>query len=141
MAILAKYYTYRNLHNDSFSIKNRGLVIQRPKKVLLINVEFKVSQKGRERVIREKRKNVHAVLVSEDYKLLDETINDYLDYNIEIYYNPYKTKTFIVKNTGEEIKHIQKALCINNRIFVKNSELHKNKKDFEIDPLTEITLK
>jgi hypothetical protein len=127
MANLAKYYTYRNLHNDSFSIKHRGLVIHRPTKVLLVNVEFKVSEKGRQRVLSEKRKNVHALLTSEIFELLDDTKMDYLDYNIEIYYNPYKTKNFIVKETGQIIKYVQKALCINNKIFIRSFEVPETK--------------
>ncbi len=64
-----RVYVYFNLHRKCFSIKAlegamKGRVIAHRDNVLLFHTTFKVSQAGRERVIREKRKNVHAFSVN-----------------------------------------------------------------------------
>lgn len=55
---------YRNLHNGKLSIRDAKTkhVIGHAARVYLHHAEFKVSQAGRKRVLREKRKNVHAVV-------------------------------------------------------------------------------
>lgn len=61
---------YRNLRRDCYSVVAdegpcKGLVIAYRKRVKLRNVTFKVSEAGRERVIRSGRKNVHAFACGE----------------------------------------------------------------------------
>lgn len=55
---------YRNLHNGKLSIRDAKTkhVIGHAARVYLHDARFKVSQAGRKRVLREKRKNVHAVV-------------------------------------------------------------------------------
>lgn len=55
---------YRNLHNGKMSIRDAKtkLVLGHADQVFLHQTEFKVSQAGRERVLKEKKKNVHAVV-------------------------------------------------------------------------------
>jgi hypothetical protein len=74
-------------------------------RLFLRDVIFKVSEKGRQRVIRTKHKNVHAYIegyitdVSESYiGGPDET----LDYAVA-YYNPYTTESFVDYSTGLSI--------------------------------------
>lgn len=60
---MEKYRVYRNLHNGKFSIKNEaGLVVGHADSVRLFNVSPVVSEAGRNRVLKEKRKNVHAYM-------------------------------------------------------------------------------
>ena len=59
-----KVDVYFNLHKKVWSVrcvKTRKVVLHTTE-LTLSDVTFKVSQAGRERVIREKRKNVHAVV-------------------------------------------------------------------------------
>src|SRR5690606_3428869 len=51
---------YKNLHNGLFSVKQNGLVVAHVESIVLKNGFFDVNQAGRNRVIREKKKNVHA---------------------------------------------------------------------------------
>ena len=53
---------YKNLHNGMWSIRctRSKLVIAHASYVVLSDVTFKVSEAGRQRVIREGKKNVHA---------------------------------------------------------------------------------
>ena len=55
-----KVYVYKNLHRNCYSIKQDGLVKMHTDSVCLWNASFQVGKKGRERVVKEKRKNVHA---------------------------------------------------------------------------------
>lgn len=57
-------YIYRNLHSKDvrYSIRQDGLVVAHTDCIGIVNVEFVVNQKGRERVRKEKRKNVHAFI-------------------------------------------------------------------------------
>lgn len=63
-----KVFVYFNLHKKLFSIKalegsNKGRVIAHSSSVSLKDASCKVSEAGRQRVIKEKRKNVHAGVV------------------------------------------------------------------------------
>lgn len=56
---------YRNLSRKCFSIKDKktGLVVAHADKFRIENVRCKVSEAGRQHVLRKKQKNVHAVLL------------------------------------------------------------------------------
>lgn len=114
-----RVFVYFNLHKKLFSIKSldgntRGLVIGHEKSVSLTNVTFKVSEAGRQRVLREKRKNVHAGVVGE---LSDNILN--IDTMIEVTYDPYKYNSFVVKSSLEPIYESNQALLINKQIYVE----------------------
>ena len=53
-------FVYKNLHKDCWSVKQDGLVKLHTNDITLYDCEFKVSKVGRDRVLKEKRKNVHA---------------------------------------------------------------------------------
>ena len=60
---------YRNLHSKGgtlYSVMNsKGRVIGHVESILLENVKFHVREGGRQRVLREKRKNVHAFVIGD----------------------------------------------------------------------------
>ena len=86
-----RVYVYRNLHRKCYSVKSlkTGRVICHVDDITLINVTFKVGKAGRERVLREKRKNVHAGVVG--------YIAEASMYGqpIKVKYNPYKYDSFV----------------------------------------------
>lgn len=112
---------YWNLHRQQWSIRSSQLkrVIGHVDHIVLSNVTAKVSESGRKRVIREKRKNVHAYLegtlekpesLSEDlYRSLTPVTGR------EITYNPYKSGSFIYRDTGEEFHKSKIAVLESNR--------------------------
>lgn len=57
-----KVEVYYNLHRSCWSIRQGGLVLGHAQGITLADCVFKVSESGRQRVLREKRKNVHAVI-------------------------------------------------------------------------------
>ena len=55
-----KVDVYYNLHKKTFSIRCNGKVIAHRDKVTIKNPQYIVGEKGKQRVRREKSKNVHA---------------------------------------------------------------------------------
>jgi hypothetical protein len=99
---MLKAFVYFNLHRKCFSIKalegpNKGRVVAHREDVLLFNGTFKVSEAGRQRVLRERKKNVHAGVVGEwDETGIDLTTIDRIhSMATPITYNPYKYNTFV----------------------------------------------
>jgi hypothetical protein len=107
---------YRNLHNGKLSVRDGKTkhVIAHCDEVTLAGAVFKVSKAGRERVLRERKKNVHAVVRGKliDYKgadaFKDRSIESYLYQwkdgierkafigNERVMYNPYKFDSFVI---------------------------------------------
>jgi hypothetical protein len=100
----AKYYIYWNIHKECFSVRYRGKVIGHHTAILAKNATFSVSQNGRERVLREKSKNVHAFVVAEKICTGFDAFSSYEEQvdPTEVKYNPYKYSTFVDSN-GDEI--------------------------------------
>lgn len=96
---------YRNLNRKGvvYSIVNfhTGLVVGHASKMVLNHCSFDVSQAGRERVLREQKKNVHAYITG-NYETYGEDADD-VSVGSFVEYNPYKMKTFQHRWSGEPI--------------------------------------
>ena len=115
-----KVRVYKNLHNGLFSIKDvkSGLVVGHVEIINLENVEFKVSQAGRNKVLKEKRKNVHAYVEGNIINELDYIINRSVDTQA-ITYNPYKYDSFVRRNDLSPIfKSDYIHMDVNNEMIV-----------------------
>lgn len=101
---------YRNLRHGHdatplYSVLYRGRVIQRKQEVLISGATFVVREGGRQRVLKEKRKNVHAFVVG---TLTDERGAFGIDAQgpdlpVRISYNPYKAGYFLTEQ-GHRVK-------------------------------------
>ena len=96
---MTKVFAYRNLHRQCWSVKAlegplKGRVIYHANDLTLGWCDFKVSQAGRQRVLREQKKNVHAGVVG---YLTDcgEITTDGIDLDVPVTYNPYKYDSFV----------------------------------------------
>jgi hypothetical protein len=119
-----KVFVYFNLHKKCFSIKAlegamKGRVVAHRDNVLLFQATFKVSQAGRERVLREKRKNVHAGVVGNlsfvgemGDTALWKCASTYPAF-IPVTYNPYKYSTFVRKNNDYMEMHKASDVFLN----------------------------
>jgi len=96
-----KVKVYWNLHKNCFSVKQDGIVMAHADWMCMRDVEFKVSQKGRERVLREKRKNVHAYAVGYISSVIDNDNEPGEEYRVT--YNPYENETFVTFADGWEV--------------------------------------
>ena len=114
----AKFYIYRNLRTGGFSVRYRGLVIDRAFTLVAENVEFKVNELGRLKVIKERQKNVHAFVVADKYnaKKYPFLQKDKVDNLDRITYNPYTDTQF--KCNGKKINTATKIAFQNGRCFL-----------------------
>jgi hypothetical protein len=104
-----KYWIYRNLHTNTWSVKQGGIVISHPVFLHLEDVEFRVWQGVLKRIRREGRKRVGAFVVAHaissgnenDYR--NDTFNFISHKWTEVTFNPYKYDSFVVKATEEPI--------------------------------------
>lgn len=108
-----KVFVYFNLHKKCWSIKalegaNKGRVVAHMNQLTIHNATFKVSEAGRQRVIKTKHKNVHAGVVG--------FLSDYeQDYTTQVSYNPYKYAQFYIKSNEEAILKAD-TVSFNNRL-------------------------
>jgi hypothetical protein len=115
----AKYYIYRNLNKGGFSIKHKGKVIHHADTIIAIDSEFRVSEKGRQRCLRTKVRNVHAFVVCDQFRILKNQFKT-TEGAEEVTYNPYKSPNFMCK--GNPIKNAFYVVCQDNRcytVFIK----------------------
>jgi hypothetical protein len=109
---------YRNLGNGLMSltqqINKSWLLVGHTRDVALQYPKFYVSEAGRQRVIRERQKNVHAWATG---RLL--TIANRFDRSDlkQIYYCPYTQPYFSWLDSGEQIISADLLIVIDNQVF------------------------
>lgn len=98
---------YWNLHRHCYSIQDAStrLVIDYSDSLVLADVTFKVSEAGRQRVLREGRKNVHAFVVG---TVISEYENPAQWWKVS--YNPYKGRDFMM--SAHRVGTIQRATAV-----------------------------
>ncbi len=86
-----KVFVYRNLHRKCYSVKSvkTGRVIAHVDSIDLADAVFKVSESGRQRVLKSRQKNVHAGVMG---YITDVSI---VCQPIKVTYNPYRFDSFI----------------------------------------------
>lgn len=111
---------YFNLHKKLFSIQQKvngkWKVIDHVDSYNLSNVTFKVYEAGRQRVLKEKRKTVHAYLIGK-FSLMPEFGMFPAGYLVR--YNPYEMEKF-TKDTNEPIDsaNFVNLTVINNKPII-----------------------
>ena len=113
---LVRVFVYYNLHRKCWSVKalegdRKGKVIAHMDTVRLVDAEFKVSEAGRQRVLREQRKNVHAGVVGRLCTNVDRVLD-------EVGYNPYKWNSFVNKETGLSVYRGPGAYLNGGRVWL-----------------------
>lgn len=86
-----KIEVYRNLHKDCWSVRQDGIVRFHCNTIYLKDCAFVVQPAGRAKVLREKKKNVHAFVRG---YLCGEQGGFPFCWD-DIYYNPYKADSFV----------------------------------------------
>ena len=110
-----KIKLYRNLHKNCFSVVNRqtNRVVLHTDRVVMTDVVPRVSEKGRQRVLTEKCKNVHARLYGnmiDDIDVTGMTLR-------EVTYDPYKYSSFVYKDDLTEFTGCNIMLCMDNKLY------------------------
>ena len=114
-------FVYFNLHKKLWSIRDQKTrkVIGHAKQVILLNAKPKVSEAGRQRVLAEGRKNVHAGIVGDLFATDCDVFFNQVPK--EITYNPYKYSGFVIKNnTNVYYSGSDYAFLNNKEVFVWN---------------------
>ena len=108
---------YFNLTRKCLSVKalegeRKGRVIAHADSVELVNVTFKVSQAGRQRVLREKRKNVHAGVVGTmtNVPANYSTIHIAEALYTPVKYNPYRFDSFVTAVNETPVTTAKRAI-------------------------------
>lgn len=104
---------YRNLHKDGYvySIRQHGLIVGHTSELNLKNCRFIVNQFGRNKVIKEKRKNVHAYIEG----LISNKVNNNCVLSL-VSYNPYKNNQFVCVESGNSVLEADFVLIKNDKI-------------------------
>jgi len=108
-----KCYVYRNLNKGGYSILVEGKVVDWREELCLIDVVFRVRQGGRQRVCKEKQKNVHAFAIGtliEIPCLVTKNMS-------KVSYNPYKNKNFVIEGTDQMVVESSKVILNKNGCF------------------------
>ena len=123
-----KIQVYFNLHKRKLSVRHKGKVIEHASQVLLKNATFHVQPAGREKVLREKRKNVHAYVSGKLKESFWHTQAPSYVWTAEqrVSYNPYKNKSFVDKLTNETITSA-KVVHIADKVITAG-DFDKNKR-------------
>lgn len=114
-----KVRIYWNLHRKVWSVQDYKTkrVISYCYFIKLSSVEFKVSQAGRERVLKEKKKNVHAYAIGtiEDYKpfLKKDKVQG-------VTYNPYKYALFVCMDNEKATLKASTVWCQGRTMVASN---------------------
>ncbi|MGA4519254.1 hypothetical protein ACPA0F_18510 [Solibacillus silvestris] len=115
-----KVKVYFNLHKKVFSIKDveTGLVLAHGNDIVIESPTFLVNQKGRERVLRESQKNIHA-FIEGSFAGINEMPDGVKQSYDHIYYNPYKQDKFTVNETNHNANNYfyRHAILSNKKVF------------------------
>ena len=112
-----RVYVYFNLHKKVWSVRQDGRIVEHTKYIMLKDARFLVGQAGREKVLREQKKNVHAGVSG----YVVERVPNVPDFCTTVSYNPYKDKTFINYSNDKPIAWAPHVVmdCKNGRTNVE----------------------
>ena len=117
-AIGQRIRIYRNLNNGRMSIQQKPerswLVTGHVTDCIIRDVRFHISESGRQRVINDRRKNVHAwgegILIAQAEPDIFAPV--------ELAYDPYTNRSFIQRGTSHAIAACRYLVVRGNRVFV-----------------------
>lgn len=91
-----RVHCYYNLHKNCISVQYKGKVVGHTEDIALTDVKFVVRPAGRAKVLREKKKNVHAFVQG---IVVEKLVSDHWR---RVSYNPYKGDTFYLVDMDEQ---------------------------------------
>jgi hypothetical protein len=118
-----RVFVYRNLHKRMWSVKSAetNRLLCHCSNLILKQCQFKVSEAGRQRVIRERRKNVHAGIYGhwcEDISVL-AVRNRGWD---EVTYDPYSKEGFTRVEDGSRIESAPYTVFMTNTVYASREK-------------------
>ncbi len=113
-----KVKVYWNLHKQCWSVIYKTKVVGYVYSIRLENVHFVVQKAGRQRVLQEKKKNVHAFVVGTLIAFNQQKPPDYV---LKISYHPYLNPWFhLILSPEEKIDECNFVHCEDKIVYGKN---------------------
>ncbi|MDP4096281.1 hypothetical protein OIN60_05790 [Paenibacillus sp. P96] len=105
-----------HLHKRCFSVRlaTTRKVAGYTDRIIVRDVRFPVSSSGRMRVLRERKKNVHAFVKGKYEQDIDSLSQLQLR---EAYYNPYQVTGFVDRETAEPLNYADIAVCEGGKVY------------------------
>lgn len=107
---------YKNLHLNCWSIRHKNKIIAHTETLELADCVCHVGQSGRERVLQQKQKNVHAWIrgtLLSFHPMLDDSFK-------EITYSPYFHKSFIWSDSKFPITLSEHIIFTLTKVWAKS---------------------
>jgi hypothetical protein len=113
-----RVFVYRNLHKRMWSVKSAetNRLLCHSSNLILRQCQFRVSEAGRQRVIREGRKNVHAGIYGywcEGISVLLIRVRGW----DEVTYDPYSQSKFTRVEDGSKIEFAPYTVFMTNTVY------------------------
>ena len=121
-----RVYVYFNLHKKIWSVRQSGTPVEHTKYIMLKDARFLVSEAGRQKVLREQRKNVHAGVSG----YIVERVPNIPDAIHNVTYNPYRYDTFVDCIDREQVTHADYAVLECGDDWRNGEAIYENIKDF-----------
>jgi hypothetical protein len=121
-----RVYVYFNLHKKIWSVRQSGTPVEHTKYIMLKGARFLVSEAGRQKVLREHRKNVHAGVSG----YIVERVPNIPDAIHNVTYNPYRYDTFVDCLDREPVTHADYAVLECGDDWRNVEAIYENIKDF-----------
>jgi hypothetical protein len=122
-----KVRIYYNFRKKIFSVQEKvngsWKVTEYTNDIFLRNVEFKVSEAGRQRVLKDKRKNVHAFILGERFPFIPKSFV----YRDEVSYNPYKGENFIVVSEQKPLDWAKYVAIVGGKVIALIPEFQRTR--------------
>jgi hypothetical protein len=102
---------FKNWKHGCYSIMQRGVIKASAKQVRLSGVEFRVREAGRQRALRENRKNVHAFAVGQlvDYVHPSDPRDMEPMVGRAAFYDPIRFPSFVDRDTKNPVTAVSAA--------------------------------
>ena len=108
---------YYNFRKKTFSVQEKvngsWKVVEHTNEIFIRNATFKVSEVGRQRVLKNKRKNVHAFILGERFPFIPKSFV----YRDEVFYNPYTGPNFMVVSENKPLDWAKYVTIINGKVI------------------------
>jgi hypothetical protein len=108
---------YYNFTKKIFSVQEKvngsWKVVEYTNEIFIRNATFKVSESGRQRVLKQKRKNVHAFILGERFPFIPKSFV----YRDEVSYNPYKQGNFMLVSENKPLDRAKYVAIIGGKVI------------------------
>lgn len=114
---------FKNWKHNCYGIMQNGLLKASAKQVRLTDVEFRVRESGRERMLRNGRRNIHAFAIGR----LTDFVHPNEARNLEgmpgrsVYYNPYQFAAFVDQETQQPVISAEVAQFDEHGVIYSNA--------------------